>query len=150
MHETLAIIVDNRVTNCVLRAVGDPWEPAGVWRVAPVGIGPGDLFDPVTETFSKRVAVYDPTADIAAAWTAADEHANEIDANARFRYLAWLIDPTSSLDRRAKIRDNLAWADLIWRQYATIKADCMGGTLSTYDPKVLGSPPHTFWEVAAS
>ena len=87
---------------------------------------------------------------IDAAWNAADAHAKAIDENARFRYLAWLIDPTSSPDRRAKIRANLEWADSIWQQYAIVKAACLSGSPSVYDPEAIGPPPHTFWEIAES
>lgn len=149
MHETLAIIVANRVSNCALRAVGDPWTPEGDWRVVGVGVGPGDLFDPVTGTFSKPVVAYDPAPGIAAAWAAADAMAEAaIDHNSREQFIVWLIDPSSSLARKHAIGACLTWMGQIWATYAATKAQIVAGEDVVFE---FSTPcPYAFWEVASS
>ena len=88
-------------------------------------------------------------ARLSAAWQAADTAAREgIDDNARLRFVLWLIDPTSSAERRARIAACLAWADAIWADYATVKASILAGRdtrIATPSPC-----PYTFWEIASA
>lgn len=47
----------------------------------------------------------------------ADSYANKIYPNERFRYVAWLADPSASQTKKDKILANIAWADSIWAEY---------------------------------
>jgi len=70
----------------------------------------------------------------------------QVDYNARFRYLAWLYDPSASASKKAKITDVLAWLDLLWSEYGIRRASVLStGTCEWYT--AFPPCPFTFWDI---
>jgi hypothetical protein len=81
-------------------------------------------------------------------WCQADMIVNTaVDNNARARYLAWLIDPTTSTTKQQRIKQVLAWADSVWTAYRAAKTAVQAGDLSAELPE-LAPCPYTFWDIA--
>lgn len=87
-----------------------------------------------------------PPADqlVAEAWAKADAIARAgADDNSRARYLMWMIDPSSSATRKARIAAVTAWIDGVWTAYAAFKANPIGDFQPPSTPC-----PFTFWQIA--
>jgi hypothetical protein len=84
---------------------------------------------------------------IASLWDFANNYASQIEQNDRFRYLAWLSDPSASQAKKDKINANIAWSDAIFIEYYKRKTDVLNGELANTDFGVLGPPPYSFFEI---
>jgi hypothetical protein len=78
----------------------------------------------------------------------ADAWAAQMWPNDKFRYLAWLSDPTASAEKKAKINENVAWGDAIWLEYLRRKALVLNGGEVDGDFSSFGAPPYSFLDVA--
>ena len=97
----------------------------------------------------KEKAEADIANAIANAWQSAHDIAQQIaDADARGRYLAWLIDPDLPASARAMIMDVQAAMDAVWTQYAIAKASIEAGG----EPEPITAPESWpgFWDIAAA
>ena len=86
---------------------------------------------------------------IADLWQQADALASSLaDQNARARFLAWLIDPSTPQAAKGLIAQLQSAMDSIWEQYAAGKAAILAGT----EPAPIEAPSDlpTFWDVAAA
>jgi hypothetical protein len=90
------------------------------------------------------------TARIDSLFDAADNYASKIYLNEKIRYIAWLADPNTSVEKKTKIFANLAWADAVWAAYLSRKADVVAGGDVNGDFSELGEPPHSFLEIATT
>ena len=82
-------------------------------------------------------------------WNQTNEMASEVaDSNARGRYLAWLIDPSTPAPAKALILKVQNAMDAIWKQYSISRAAIVAGK----EPSPLTAPVDvpTFWDIAAA
>ena len=89
---------------------------------------------------------------IAQAWEEADALAlSGADHNSRAQFLAWLIDPNSSAERKARIHAVQAWMGGIWQTYGVFRAELLAGqTPPPFSLSHIGPCPWTFWDVAGA
>lgn len=96
------------------------------------------------------MTTFDTAHTIEVMWNEADRRARTgADDNARFRYLAWLQDPSISATKRARIMEVLAWSDAIWQEYGAFATAVRAGQR----PKgfsALVPCPWTFWDIASA
>ena len=86
---------------------------------------------------------------IEALWGEADAMANKVaDANARGRYLAWLIDPSTPAPAKALILKVQVAMDNMWKQYSIARAAIVAG--AEPDPITAPVDVPTFWDIAAA
>jgi hypothetical protein len=91
------------------------------------------------------------TARIDSLFDAADNYAaSRIYLNEKIRYVAWLADPATSVEKKAKILANIAWADSVWATYLSRKADVIAGGNVDGDFTALGEPPHSFMDIVTT
>jgi hypothetical protein len=84
---------------------------------------------------------------IASLWDFANYYAKQVTDNDRFRYLAWLSDPTASQAKKDKINAVIAWSDSIFVEYYLRKAIVLDGGEANTDFGSLGTPPYSFYEI---
>lgn len=87
------------------------------------------------------------SARIDSLWGFADAWAGQIQANERFRYLAWLADPNASQAKKDKINAVIAWSDSIFEAYYARKAEVEAGDPANTDFSSFGKPPYSFAEI---
>lgn len=88
---------------------------------------------------------------IAAAWAEADAYALTIaDHNERARYLAYLIDPSSSAARLARLAEIQVALDSVWAEYGRVRAILAAGGEASFDSSNCDTRPWTIWEIAVS
>lgn len=90
------------------------------------------------------------SARIESLFAAADAYASKIYLNEKIRYVAWLADPSTSTEKKAKIFANLAWADAVWATYLTRRAEVLAGGDVNGDFTELGEPPHSFMDIVTT
>jgi hypothetical protein len=80
-------------------------------------------------------------------WDFANAWAGKVEANERFRYLAWLSDPSASQAKKDKINAVIAWSDSIFAEYYKRKEAVLLGEPANTDFSDLGEPPYTWYEI---
>jgi hypothetical protein len=86
---------------------------------------------------------------LAAAWAAADAHAQAcLDTNSRSSLLWLAVDPACPVWRRERIMAVQAWWSEVWAHYATIRARIMDGHDAAFDPAVPGPCPWSIWQIS--
>ena len=82
-------------------------------------------------------------------WNQTNEMVSEVaDYNARGRYLAWLIDPSTPAPAKALILKVQNAMDSIWKQYSVARAAIVAG--AEPDPITAPVDVPTFWDIAAA
>lgn len=123
--------------------MGAAYAPPAGWLVYEGPAEPGWAWDG-----SKAIR---PDPLITALWEEADARAARgADANAREKYLWWMVDPTSSAERKRRITAVNAWADDIWQDYASASARVRAGDRAARlrEPGDVPNCPWTFWDIA--
>lgn len=71
------------------------------------------------------------------------------DPNARERYLRWLMDPTASEIKKARIQEVFVWCDSIWDEYLALREILITkGNCPWYNKT---KPcPWSFWDIKKS
>lgn len=86
---------------------------------------------------------------IAKAWGEADKLANSFDVNSKISCLALLSDPTTTVEKRAKIASVIAWQKSVWDHYSDVKQQILNGVDAKFDPSIPGNCPFNIWQIVA-
>jgi len=89
-------------------------------------------------------------ARIAAAWEAADKHAQQMDTNSRSSLLWIYYDPNTSQECKDMVVNVQSWWEEVWIEYARVKSLIEAGQAVEYDPSVVGNCPYTIWQINAA
>jgi len=84
---------------------------------------------------------------IASLWDFANAWAGQIEANERFRYLAWLADPSTPQAKIDKINAVIAWSDTVFAAYYERKQAVLAGEPANTDFSSLGEPPYSWYDI---
>jgi hypothetical protein len=86
---------------------------------------------------------------IKVAWDAANNWSeSQFDTNSKLSALALMSDPNCPEDRMAKIKNVIAWQQVVWGYYKEVKDKILQGIDATYDTSMPGNCPWSIWQIS--
>lgn len=90
----------------------------------------------------------DPDSLLAAAWAAADLHANAMDRNSQHTIAGLSVKlamGTLTQTQAERLLAYWSWWEATWNHYETVKATILAGGEASFDPSVPGPCPCNIW-----
>lgn len=94
----------------------------------------------------------EPEALLAAAWAAANVHANALDRNSQHTVTgltAQMVMGVLPVGQVERLLSYWAWWKATWDHYGAVRARILTGEQAAFDPAVPGPCPWSIWQLAA-